>query len=134
MASKFRLQIVTPDRTFLDEEVEMAVVRTVSGDEGILSDHMLMVTPLKIGKMKIQIGDELKEATIAGGFIQVDQDKTIIITDAAEWPEEIDVSRAEEAKQRAEERLQKEREEVDTFRAEIALKKATNRLGLTKNK
>ncbi|SDJ89732.1 F0F1 ATP synthase subunit epsilon [Natronincola ferrireducens] len=128
MASKFHLEIVTPDRMFYDDEVEMAVVRTTEGDVGILDEHISMVAPLKIGKIKIKKDGSLKEAAIAGGFVKVVQGATTIIADAAEWPEEIDIQRAEEAKQRAEKRLVADGSGIDTIRAEIALKKAINRL------
>ena len=63
-----------------------------------------------------------------GGYISVQKDKTTIVTDSAEWPEEIDVERAQRAKQRAEERLEKRPEGLDIVRAENALKRALNRL------
>ncbi|AOY75585.1 F0F1 ATP synthase subunit epsilon [Clostridium formicaceticum] len=128
MASKFHLDIVTPDRTFYNDEVEMTVVRTSEGDLGIMNDHISMVAPIKIGKMKIKVDGNTKEAAIAAGFVKIEQGKTTIIVDAAEWPEEIDVRRAEEAKQRAEKRLGDSRENIDLVRAEIALRKAINRL------
>ncbi|WP_026477376.1 F0F1 ATP synthase subunit epsilon [Alkaliphilus transvaalensis] len=130
MPSKFHLQIITPTRTFLDEEIEMVVLRTTEGDLGILKNHIPLVTPLAIGKLKIMSDGTTREAAIAGGFVHVDREKTVIITDTAEWPEEIDVKRAEESKNRAESRLGKDAPEVDTIRAEIALKKAMNRLNV----
>ncbi|SNS50023.1 ATP synthase F1 subcomplex epsilon subunit [Anaerovirgula multivorans] len=134
MASKFHLEIVTPDRVFYDGEVEMAVVRTSEGDLGILDEHISMVSPLKIGKIKIKKDGSFKEAAIAGGFVKVVQGSTTIIADAAEWPEEIDVQRAKEAKERAEKRLVAGREAYDTLRAEIALKKATNRIEVVESR
>ncbi|SES83466.1 ATP synthase F1 subcomplex epsilon subunit [Natronincola peptidivorans] len=134
MASKFHLEIVTPDRVFYDDEVEMAVVRTTEGDVGILDEHISMVSPLKIGKIKIKKEGSFKEAAIAGGFVKVIQGETTIIADAAEWPEEIDVQRAEEAKERAEKRLEVGKEDIDTARAEIALRKAVNRIEIYKGK
>ncbi len=127
MASTFQLEIVTPDRKFFDEEVEMTIVRTSEGDVGILRDHMPTVAPLDIGVIKIKKDGQLKEATCAGGFVSIDEDKATIITDAAEWPEEIDVVRAESAAKRAEERL-KNKEKTNVLRAQIALNKALNRL------
>ncbi|AKL93738.1 F-type ATP synthase epsilon subunit [Clostridium aceticum] len=133
MASKFHLDIVTPDRIFYDDEVEMAVVRTSEGDLGIMNDHISTVAPIKIGKMKIKTDGNVKEAAIAGGFVKIEQGKTTIIVDSAEWPEEIDIKRAEEAKQRAEKRLGGNRENIDLIRAEIALRKAINRLEIVQS-
>ncbi|QIB27650.1 F0F1 ATP synthase subunit epsilon [Caloranaerobacter azorensis] len=131
---KFTLEIVTPDRKFFEDEVEMVIVRGIEGDIGILKNHTPMVTPLSIGKIRIKKDGEIKEAAIAGGYIEITKDKTTVITDAAEWPEEIDVRRAEEAKKRAEQRLKSGKGEIDVVRAQIALKKALNRLELAKKK
>ena len=134
MASTFRLQIVTPSRMFYDDEVEMTIVRTIEGDVGIMRNHMLMVAPLKIGKIRIKKDGQFKEAAISEGFVQIESDYTRIITDSAEWPEEIDVKRAEEAKERAERRLAASKSDIDKVRAEIALKKALNRLDVADEK
>lgn len=134
MASTFRLQIVTPSRTFYDDEVEMTIVKTTEGDLGVMKNHMLMVAPLSIGKVKIKKDGQFKEAAISEGFVQVESEYTRIITDSAEWPEEIDVNRAEEAKERAERRLASKNSDIDKVRAEIALRKALNRLDIADKK
>lgn len=125
------LEIVTPDRRFFEDEVEMVIVRGQEGDLGILKGHTPLVTPLDIGRIKIKQNGEVREATIAGGYVEIAKEKTTIITDSAEWPDEIDIDRAKEAKRRAEERLhEKNDSEVDLFRAEIALRKALNRINV----
>jgi len=134
MASTFKLEIVTPDRRFFVGEVNMITVRTSEGDVGILKDHMPTVAPLSIGVIRIKKDGEYKQATCSGGFVSIDEDKTTIITDAAEWPEEIDVVRAESAAKRAEERMKMNSAEIDIFRAQIALNKALNRLRVAKDK
>lgn len=132
MASTFQIEIVTPDRKFFEGEVSMVIARTLEGDVGILRDHVPTVSPLSIGVIKIKKDDKILEATCSGGFISTDEDKATIITDSAEWPEEIDVERAEAAKKRAEERLKKNSENIDTLRAQIALNKAINRIRVSK--
>ncbi len=129
----FMLEIVTPDRKFFEEEVDMVIVRGVEGDLGILKGRSPLVTPLDIGIIKIKKDGNTRIAAIAGGYVEVGKEKTTIISDAAEWPEEIDVERAKEAKQRAEERL-KRRDNIDTIRAEIALRKAINRIRVVEEK
>lgn len=131
--SEFTLEIVTPDRKFFEDQVEMVIVRGVEGDIGILKNHIPLVTPLDIGRIKITQAGKVKEAALAGGYIEVSKEKATIITDSAEWPDEIDVERAMEAKKRAEERLKK-RENIDTIRAEVALRKALNRINVAQNK
>lgn len=133
MASTFTLEIVTPDRKFYEGQVEMVIVRGVEGDLGILKGHTPLVTPLDIGRIKIKTGDDFKEAAIASGYVEIRKEKTTIITDTAEWPEEIDIKRAEESKKRALERMNA-KSEVDILRAEIALKKAITRLNVAKKK
>ena len=71
----FNLQIVTPDKLFYNEDVDMLVVRTTEGDVGILKGHIDYVPSLDIGIIKIKKDGVFKEATIAGGFIQVDKEK-----------------------------------------------------------
>lgn len=127
--AQFKLEVVTPNRRFLDDEVEMLVVRTIDGDIAVLSDHIPLVTPLSIGVLKLDYPDGThKIATVCGGYMEVTKEKTTIVTDSAEWPHEIDRRRAEEAKKRAEERLKKQPEGLDVARAELALKRALNRI------
>ncbi|MBB6216347.1 F-type H+-transporting ATPase subunit epsilon [Anaerosolibacter carboniphilus] len=128
MASAFQLEIVTPDRKFYEDEVDMVVVRTTAGDLGILKNHMSLVSPLAVGAIKIKKNGEYLEAACAGGFVQVRQDKATIITDSAEWPAEIDVERAKKAAERAEDRLKTKSSEIDMIRAQAALDRALNRL------
>lgn len=134
MASKFHLEIVTPDRVFYDKDVEMIIARTTQGDIGVLAGHIPLVAPLQISCLTIKEDGEEKHAAIAGGFIKVAKNGTTIIVDSAEWPDEIDTQRAEEARARAEKRLASKAADVDTLRAEVALKRAINRIQVGNNK
>ncbi|NBG88327.1 ATP synthase F1 subunit epsilon [Isachenkonia alkalipeptolytica] len=136
MAKKFQVEIVTPNRIFFDDEVEKFVVRTTTGDIAVLHEHTPLVTPVEIGRAKLIFGDENEqEATISPGILTVDDSKAILLTDAAEWPEEIDLDRAERAKKRAKERLEAQKKnEVDETRAQVSLGKAVNRIELAKRK
>lgn len=129
--AQFKLEVVTPNRRFLDQDIEMLVVRTVDGDIAVLADHIPLVTPLSTGILKLNYPDGThKMATVCGGYMEVTKEKTTIVTDSAEWPHEIDKQRAEQAKKRAEERLKKQEEGTDIARAELALKRALNRLSI----
>lgn len=128
MASLFKLDIVTPDKQFFQDEVEMVIVRTTEGDIGVLDDHEPLVAPVSIGMIRIKKDGEYKAAACAGGFINVDETGTTIITDSAEWAHEIDVERAKSAKVRAEERLKETSKETDVLRAKVSLNRAVNRL------
>lgn len=131
---KFQLEIVTPERSFFSGEVEMVILRGIEGDLAILKDRAPLITPLTIGKVRIFKDGEEKVAAVVDGYVTVAKDKTTIITDSAEWPEEIDVERAIEAKKRAEKRLKEHPEGLDISRAELALKRAINRLDVAKLK
>lgn len=122
------LKIVTPEREFFSGEVDRVIVRGVEGDLAVLKNRAPIVTPLAIGKIRILKDGEERVAAAVNGYISVDKDGTTIITDSAEWPGEIDVKRAEEAKLRAEKRLKERPEGLDIDRAELALKRALNRL------
>ncbi|MGO1468539.1 MAG: ATP synthase F1 subunit epsilon [Tissierella sp.] len=125
------LDIVTPDRSFFSEDIDSVIVRGLEGDLAVLKGRTPIVTPLRIGKVRIFQDDTERIATVSDGYISAVNDNVTIVTDAAEWPEEIDIDRAEAAKKRAEERLDKS-EDVDFVRAEAALKRSINRLELSK--
>lgn len=130
----FDLEIVTPDRLFFSEKVEMVIVRGLEGDLAVLKGRTPITTPLKIGQVRITQNGNERIAAVVNGYISVLGDKTTIVTEAAEWPEEIDVKRAEEAKRRAEELIQKANDDIDIIRAELALKRALNRLNTSSYK
>ncbi|MEW9094805.1 MAG: ATP synthase F1 subunit epsilon [Clostridiaceae bacterium] len=123
----FSLKVVTSNGIFFDEEVDMAIVRCVNGDIGILKGHAPLISLIGIGKLKIKQNGKIKEAAIAGGYIEVNKEDVLIVCDAIEWPNEIDIERVKEAKKRAEERLRNP-DGIDVARAEVALKKAINRI------
>lgn len=132
--ANFPLEIVTPDRLFFEGEVERVIARGIEGDLAVLKNRAPIVTPLSIGKIHIKKDGKESIATCSSGYIKVTNEKTVIITDACEWPEEIDVKRAEEAKKRAEKRLKERPKGLDVARAELALKRALNRLEVAKLK
>ncbi|SHJ74622.1 ATP synthase F1 subcomplex epsilon subunit [Dethiosulfatibacter aminovorans DSM 17477] len=130
--AKFKLEIVTPDRMFYQGEADMIVVRGIAGEMGILKDHEPFVTPLSIGQVRIKDDGQFKSAALSQGYMEVLEEKVVILSDTAEWPDEIDIERAEQARVRAEKRLEQKVEGLDILRAEIALKKAVTRIGVAK--
>ncbi len=133
--AKLSLKIVTPSRTMFDGNADMVIMRTKSGDVGILHGHQPMVTVLDYGIMKIQnAGEEDKISTVFGGFAEINSEGMTILTDIAEWSDEIDMERAKAAKQRAEERLAHPDKNTDTVKAELALRRAITRLGVGREK
>ncbi|MDR0853403.1 MAG: ATP synthase F1 subunit epsilon [Clostridiales Family XIII bacterium] len=137
MANTIRLEIVTPEKLFYEGDVEMAIARTVTGDEGFMANHAWACKLLSTGELWIKEAGskEYRIAAISGGFIDV-KDEIMIFADAAEWPEEIDLARTEIAKLKAEEWLEKhdladsEADEVEEKKA--ALDRAQNRENVSK--
>lgn len=127
----FNLEIVTPDKSFFNDEVEMVIVRGCEGDLAVLKDRTPIATPLKIGKVRIFQDKSERIAALVDGYITVIDNKATIVTDAAEWPDEIDVERAKKAKERAESRLENRHSDIDAIRAETALRRALNRLDVS---
>lgn len=130
----FQLEIVTPEKLFFSEEVKMVIVRGIEGDLAILKNRAPITTPLKIGKVRIEQDGEERIAAVVDGYISVSNNKATIVTESAEWPDEIDVERAEAARKRAEERLNKQPSGMDVMRAELALKRAMNRIEVSKHR
>ncbi|MEO3947221.1 F0F1 ATP synthase subunit epsilon [Gorillibacterium sp. CAU 1737] len=132
--STFRLEIVTPERKVYDHDVNMIVVEGVEGQLGILPNHIPLLTPLRISPIRIKTDGRAEEViAIGGGFMEVTKEKVVILAETAELPDEIDLSRAEEAKRRAESRLL-HLDEYDAVRAELALKRAVNRIHVARHK
>lgn len=125
----FKLKIVTPRGIYKETEVELLNLRTTAGQIGILANHLPLASGLEIAEMnyKDATGKRNKFA-LSGGFVYVNEDETTIIANAIESPEEIDLRRAEEAKLRAEKRLQDK--DGDILRAEMALRKAITRISV----
>ena len=123
-----RLDIVTAERVVFSEDVDVVVAPGVEGQLGILPHHAPLMTMLMPGELRVRKGGEEFSLAISGGFLEVRPDRIIVLADAAERAEEIDVARAEEAKRRAEELLSRHPPEVDTARAEAALRRSLARL------
>lgn len=124
----FVLTVVTPERRVLQESVNMVIVSTIEGEIGVLPGHTPLVAPLTIGQMTVKSPTGEYRAAINGGFIEVTPEQVVILTDAAELAEEIDIDRAEEAKNRALARLDKKQADLDYARAQAALQRAIVRL------
>ena len=125
----FKLQILTPDKLFFDGETDNVIVRTTVGDKGILARHEEYVAALPIGKLKVRINGNFRIAAVSEGIVKVSKDKTVILVQSCEWADEIDIDRANAAKQKAEDRMKALKQEDKEFLiAEYKLKRAINRI------
>lgn len=132
MADLFKLLVITPERKFYEGDVSMVELTTTEGEIGVYRNHIPLTAIIAPGVLKIHEEGEVKEAALLTGFIEILPEKITVMAETAEWPDEIDFNRAEEARIRAERRLNEKSPEVDTLRAEMALKRAIVRLSLTK--
>ena len=132
MADKvMELEIMCPDRSFYKGNVAMVEFNTVEGYIGVYPEHIPLATVLATGILTIHLEDgTTKQAALHEGFAKITQDKVMFLAEVAEWPDEIDINRANEAKIRAERRLDGKESGMDIQRAEIALKKALTRISL----
>jgi F-type H+-transporting ATPase subunit epsilon len=106
MAEQIKLEIVTPERLLLSEEVDEVIAPGHLGEFGVLPEHTPFVTLLDIGILKYRIGADETQVAVSGGFAEVLEDKVVILARTAEFGEEIDVERAKRALEKAEKTLE----------------------------
>lgn len=128
----FKVKIISPDRIFYEGEASMIELKTSEGEIGVYKNHIPMTTILVPGIVRITESSGVKKAALHAGFIEILQEQVTILAEVAEWPEEIDINRANEARTRAERRLSSADAEIDLSRAEYALRKSLTRLEVAK--
>lgn len=128
----FQLRIITPDRVFYENTVEMVEFNTTEGQIGVLPGHIPLTVIVKPGILTIHEAEGEKMAALHAGFAEILPEGITILAEIIEWPEEIDQSRAEAALHRAEERLHSRTPETDIARAETALQRAVARIQVLK--
>ncbi len=128
----FHLRIISPERTFYEGDVVMLECRTTEGEIGILKDHIPLTAVLAPGVARIRESDTVVKAALISGFIEILQDQVTVLAEIAEWPDEIDVKRAEEARIRAERRLQEKATGTNIARATLALQRSIARIEAAK--
>ncbi len=129
----FKVEVIAPDRVFYEGEVIMLELCTTEGEIGIYKNHIPMTAVVAPGIMSLRESDSLEKiAALHAGFIEILQDKVTVLAELVEWPDEIDINRAEEARIRAERRLQEKAAETNIARAEMSLRKAAIRIEAVK--
>ena len=128
MAETFQLEIVTPEKKVVETAAEEVQIPGKNGYLGILPGHAPLITELSVGEIKYRENGTEQRLAVAWGFAEVLPNKVTILAETAERPSEIDVERAREAKQRAEQRLSSGDTSVDVERALDALQRAETRL------
>ena len=128
MADKMRLSIVTPDREFFNEEVDMVEFNTTEGEIGIYKGHVPLTVIVKPGILTITQGNTVRNAALHAGFVQILPEEVTILAEIIEWPTEIDEERAKAARDRAENRLKSGGKDIDVARARAALMRSIARI------
>ena len=128
-----KLKVITPTRVFFEGEVESFIVKTRGevGEFAVLVDHAPMTAAVGLGTLVLNMTDGSKKtSTLFDGYAVVQENNAVIIAGAAEWPDEIDEERAQQAKERAEQRIKQS--DMDFARAQRALMRSIARLELYK--
>ena len=125
---QLHLEILTAERTVLSMDVDALAAMTVDGQIGVLPGHASLVTLLQAGELMVRIGPEDHHLAVSGGFLEVTSQGVVILADACERADEIDMQRAEEARRSAEGLLAAGAREIDSAAAEAALRRSLVRL------
>jgi F-type H+-transporting ATPase subunit epsilon len=129
MAAYFRFEVYTPHRAFFSDSVEAIVLTLLDGEAAVYANHAHFTAPVTPCLLKIKDSDGVwKTAFVSEGLLEVTSHKTILLSDAAEWPKEIDYERVKKAKEKAEENLMKAMLKFETEAATASLKRANMRL------
>ena len=129
-----RLSVIAPDRIFYEGEVSMVEFRTTDGNRGVYPGHMTETCILQPGKLVIHEGDNIKTAALHSGFVEINPDEIRVLAEIVEWPEEIDVERANKAKEHAQRQLARYNSDMNLIRAEMALQRALVRIDTARKK
>ncbi len=129
MAGKLEIEIVTGERVvFTEQDVDMVVAPGGAGTLGILPQHAPLITTLAFGELRIKKGNDEQSILVYGGFMEVADDKVLVLADSAERAEEVDVERAENARRRAEESIAGRQSTMDLEEAQATLRRSNLRL------
>jgi F-type H+-transporting ATPase subunit epsilon len=134
MAKPVKLEVITPSKLFYKGEVELVICRTLEGEEGFMANHTWACKLLDVGELWIQEcgSGDFRIAAISGGYIDV-KDSIVLFTDAAEWSQDIDLTRAKTLKEDAEAWIRDHQEDMqEVALAKVALAKAITRMNVAK--
>jgi F-type H+-transporting ATPase subunit epsilon len=128
MAKNLRLQVVAPDRPAIDEEISFVILPGELGEFGVLPQHMKFLSILKPGTMQVVKGQQRDLYFVSGGFAEVNPNSVIVLAEAYEKVDEIDVERAHQARKKAEENIAEKKDNVDLISVKASLVRAEARL------
>lgn len=128
--SELYLEVVTPEKVVVSQEVDIVVAPGTLGEFGVLPEHVAFLSGIVPGELRYRLDDKMESLAVTTGFSEVFNNRVSVLVDAAEMIHDIDVERAQRAMERAKERLAKDRgtEDIDFLRAEAALRRAIIRI------
>ena len=129
--AELSLEIVTPDKPIFNEEIESVTIPGTMGSFQILKNHAPLISTFDVGVITVKSGKEPAYFSTSGGTVEVNDNKVLLLADSIEQVDQIDIDRAEKAKERAEARLKSKHEkDMDEERTAAALKRAINRISV----
>lgn len=133
--AKLRFELLSPERiVYSDDDVDMVLVPGADGELGILPNHAPLLTALGVGELRIRKGSEEECFAVHGGFMEVLANKVIVMADTAERADEIDLARAEAARERVERRYRERPDGLDMARLQAALRRSKVRLKVARRR
>ncbi len=129
-----RLEILTAERSLFEGDVDALTAPGAEGELGVLPHHAALMTALQPGELRYRSGNEETQLAVTGGFMEVTANRVVVLADAAERVEEIDVARAEEAMRRAQQSIAERTEDVDLDQALQSLRRARVRLDVARRR
>ncbi len=132
--TKLTLEVVTPERVVISEEVDEVVLPGIEGEFGVLPGHIPFLTALKIGAMYYKKGEELEYLALSWGYVEVASDRVMVLAETAEKATEIDLKRADDSREAAEKILTAGREDAEYEKAKVRLEKSVIRVQIAGKK
>ena len=130
----FKLEVITPLKLVLSEDVERVILRTTEGDMGVLANHAPLVAELAVGEMKIKVNGTEERFFVAGGFLEISKDRTLVLADEAMNIKDIDVETARKDAELAKQKLSKLKEDRDIAVTQRALESALTKVGMAEGR
>lgn len=132
--TKLTLEVVTPEKVVISEEVDEVVLPGIEGEFGVLPGHIPFLTALKVGAMYYKKGEESEYLALSWGYVEVASDRVMVLAETAEKATEIDTKRAEDSRQAAEKILTAGKEDVEYEKAQVRLEKSVIRIQIAGKK
>ncbi len=132
--TKLTLEVVTPEKVVISEEVDEVVLPGIEGEFGVLPGHIPFLTALKVGAMYYKKGEESEYLALSWGYVEVASDRVMVLAETAEKATEIDIKRAEDSRESAEKILTAGKEDTEYEKAQVRLEKSIIRVQIAGKK